>query len=222
MICIDKKDQINQKHRDQGVVILDPNTTYIDEEVMIASSVIIYPNCVIEGNTTIKQGAIIGANSRLLNAVIGERTHIESSWIINSSVGDDTVIGPYAHIREFCEIGNRVRIGNFVEMKKTNFGDLSRCAHLSYLGDCEVGSDVNIGCGVVTVNYDGKHKYKTVIGNQAFIGSNANLIAPIHIGDCSVVAAGSTVNKDVPANDMGIARARQTNIEGYGKKYIEK
>lgn len=222
MISNDKKNQVIQKHQHQGVNILDPATTYIDEEVEIEAGAVIYPNCCIEGNTKIAKDAVIGMNSKLKNAVIGERSTIESSWVINSEVGSDTTIGPYAHIREHCVIGNKVRIGNFVEMKKTQFGNLSRCAHLSYLGDSIVGEDVNIGCGVVTVNYDGKHKFKTIVKDRAFIGSNANLIAPITIGELAVVAAGSTVNQDVPPGDMGIARSRQTNKQGLGKKYIEK
>ncbi len=222
MISNDKKNQVIQKHQHQGVTILDPLTTYIDEEVVIEAGAVIYPNCCIEGTTRIAQGAVIGMNSKLNNAIIGERTVIESSWIINSEIGSDTTIGPYAHIREHSAIGNKVRIGNFVEMKKTRFGNLSRCAHLSYLGDSDIGEDVNVGCGVVTVNYDGKHKYKTIVKDRAFIGSNANLIAPITIGEMAVVAAGSTVTQDVPSGDMGIARSRQTNKQGFGKKYIDK
>lgn len=222
MVCLTKKDQINALHIQNGVQLIDPTTTYIDEEVVIAPGATIYPNCFLEGKTRIDAGVVIGANSKIVNSLIGRDTKIESSWIINSEVKEETSIGPYAHIREHCEIGSKCRIGNFVEMKKTRFGNLSRCAHLSYLGDCDVGEDVNIGCGVVTVNYDGKHKYKTIIGNHSFIGSNANLIAPIHIGDYAVVAAGSTVSSDVKDEEMGIARSRQTNKPGLGKKYIEK
>lgn len=219
---IENKSLINARLVEMGVKLLDPTTTYIDETVMIGKDVTIYPNCFIEGNTKLMDGCTIGANSKIVNSTIGVNAKIESSWIINSEVGEDTTIGPMAHIREHCQIGNHVRIGNFVEMKKAIFGDGSKCAHLTYLGDCEVGENVNIGCGVVTVNYDGKNKFKTIIGNHSFIGSNANLVAPVSIGDYAVVAAGSTVTVDVPSEDMAIARARQTNKVGYGKRYIEK
>lgn len=219
---IENRNLINARLLERGVNIIDPTTTYIDESVVIEDDVTIYPNTFIEGNSIIHSGAVIGVNSKLNNAVIGKNTKIESSYIINSMVGDNTTIGPMAHIREHSIIGSNVRIGNFVEMKKTVFGNGSSCAHLSYLGDSEVGEHVNIGCGVVTVNYDGKVKSKTIIGNRAFIGSNANLIAPIRIGDFAVVAAGSTVNQDVNSDDMAIARARQVIKEGYGKKYINK
>lgn len=219
---IENKNLINARLIERGVNIIDPTTTYIDETVVIEDNVTIYPNTFIEGNSILHSGCVIGVNSKLNNAVIGKSTTIESSYIINSMVGENTTIGPMAHIREHCIIGSNVRIGNFVEMKKTVFGNGSKCAHLTYLGDAEVGEDVNIGCGVVTVNYDGKNKSRTVIGNRAFIGSNANLIAPIKIGDYAVVAAGSTVSQDVHNDDMAIARAKQVNKEGYGKRYINK
>lgn len=219
---IENKNLINARLIERGVNIIDPTTTYIDESVVIEENVTIYPNTFIEGNSILHSNCVIGANSKLNNAVIGKASTIDSSYIINSMVGDNTTIGPMAHIREHSIIGNNCRIGNFVEMKKTAFGNGSKCAHLTYLGDCEVGECVNFGCGVVTVNYDGKNKSRTIIGNHAFIGSNANLIAPIKIGDYAVVAAGSTVDKDVPNDDMAIARARQINKEGYGKRYINK
>ena len=219
---IENKNLINARLMEMGVTLIDPTTTYIDETVVIDKGVTVYPNCFIEGTTHLKEGCTIGANSKIANSIIGANSKIESSWIINSEIGENTTVGPMAHIREHCRIGNDVRIGNFVEMKKTIFGDKSRCAHLTYLGDCEVGVDVNIGCGVVTCNYDGKIKSKTIIGSHSFIGSNANLVAPVSIGDYALVAAGSTVTHDVPSDDMAIARARQTNKTGYGKRFIEK
>lgn len=219
---MENKNLINARLIEMGVNLIDPTTTYIDETVVIGKNVTIYPNCFIEGESHLLDGCTIGANSKILNSTIGENTKIESSWIINSEVGKETTIGPMAHIREHCVIGDHVRIGNFVEMKKAIFGNGSKCAHLTYMGDCEVGENVNIGCGVVTVNYDGKNKFKTIIGNHSFIGSNVNLIAPVNIGDYAVVAAGSTVTQDVPSDDMAIARARQVNKTGYGKRYIVK
>ena len=134
----------------------------------------------------------------------------------------NTTVGPFAHLRNHTVVHENCRIGNFVEFKNCNFGNGSKCAHLTYLGDCEVGEHVNIGCGVVTVNYDGKNKYKTIIGDHAFIGSNVNIIAPVTIGHHALLAAGSTITEDVEDGAMGIARSRQTNKEDYGTKYLNK
>ena len=216
------KNKINAALLERGVKLLDPLTTYIDESVEIGENVTIYPNCFIEGNSILKDGCMIGVNSKIVNSVIGENTKIESSWIINSEVGSETTIGPMSHIREHCKIGDHCRIGNFVEMKKVNFGNGSKCAHLTYLGDADVGEKVNFGCGVVTANYDGKNKFRTTIGNNAFIGCNVNLIAPVTVGDYTVLAAGSTITEDVPNEDMAIARVKQVNKEGYGIRYILK
>ena len=135
---------------------------------------------------------------------------------------DDNQIGPNAHLRNGCHIGNNCRIGNYVEMKNTFFGDGSKCAHLTYVGDATVGKKCNFGCGVVTVNYDGKHKFHTTIGDNCFIGSNVNIIAPVTVGDNSVLAAGSTITKDVLEGEMAIGRVRQENKPEYGFKYLRK
>ena len=217
-----KKDLINSKWIEKGVKILDPMTTYIDESVVIEENVTIYPNCFIEGSSLLKNGCMIGVNSKIVNSTIGENTKIESSWIINSEVGNDTTIGPMSHIREHCKIGNNVRIGNFVEMKKVNFGNGSKCAHLTYLGDADVGEKCNFGCGVVTANYDGKNKSLTKIEDNAFIGCNSNLVAPVTVKKNAFIAAGSTITKDVEEDAMGIARAKQVNKEGYSKVLEER
>lgn len=214
--------RINTKHMENGVVLVDANNIYIEDSVIIGNDVQIQPNVYLKGNTIINSGCIITSGSVIENSTIGEGTKIENSKIINSEVGKETTIGPMSHIREHSSIGDKCRIGNFVEMKKALFGNGSKCAHLTYLGDCEVGKDVNIGCGVVTVNYDGKHKYRTVIDDGSFIGSNCNLIAPIHIGKCALVAAGSTVNKDIADGEMGIARPAQINKPEYGFRYKNK
>lgn len=205
-----------------GVEFIDYKRVYIGTEVQIEEGAIIYPDVVICGKSKIAAGAIITPGSFLQNAQIGANTRIFASYIINSTVGNDCTVGPFAHLRLNTEVADKARIGNFVEFKKTKFGFKSRAAHLIYLGDTEVGEDCNIGCGVVTVNYDGFHKYPTKIGNKAFIGSNANLIAPLTVGDYGLVAAGSTINHDVPAGEMGIARCRQENKKDFGYKYINK
>ena len=214
--------EIVKKHIDNGVYFVDRKCVYIGPFVKIAEGVKIYPDVVLEGDTVIGKGTSITNGSHLVNAKVGEECKIISSRISDSSIGNKVSIGPCSHLRMNCEVGDAVRIGNYVEFKNTKFGYKSRCAHLSYVGDSVVGEDVNIGCGVVTVNYDGAHKHKTEIGDHAFVGSNANLIAPIKVGAYAMVAAGSTVNHDVFDGDMGIARCRQETKQGFGFKYINK
>lgn len=154
-------------------------------------------------------------NSEVKNSRIGNDTSIRHSVVHDSEIGSDVTIGAFAHIRPLCKIGDDVRIGNFVEIKKATFGDGSKASHLSYIGDAEVGAHVNIGCGTITVNYDGANKYVTKIEDGAFIGCNSNLIAPVTVGSGAYVAAGSTITDDVPSEALAIARARQTNKENY-------
>lgn len=214
--------RINEEHMRNGVTIIDPDNTYIGSDVIIGSDSIIYPNVTIFGKSILENNTTIKSNSYLFNAFIGENTIVDSSVIKDSIVKRDCEVGPFAHLRMNSVVEPKNRIGNFVEFKNTHFGYNSRCAHLTYLGDCDVGDNVNIGCGVVSVNYDGKNKYRTTIKNGAFIGSNANLIAPVTIGENALVAAGSTIYMDVDDGDMGIARSRQENKLGYGEKYKNK
>ncbi len=214
--------EINEKHMRNGVTFIDASNTYISKNVVIGKDVIIYPNVYIEGNSVIKDNTVILPGTYIVNGKVGSNCVIDSSHIINSEIKDDCQIGPYAHFRMNSVVESKNRIGNFVEFKNTTFGYDSRCAHLTYLGDSVVGSKVNIGCGVVTVNYDGKHKFKTEIKDGAFIGSNVNLIAPVVVGENAVVAAGSTINKNVDDGDMAIARVRQEIKPGYGTKYKSK
>ncbi|MGL5541710.1 MAG: bifunctional UDP-N-acetylglucosamine diphosphorylase/glucosamine-1-phosphate N-acetyltransferase GlmU [Erysipelotrichaceae bacterium] len=214
--------RINRHHMLNGVTLVSPDQTYIDADVIIGTDTIIEPNVTIKGKSVIGSHCHITNGSIIDHAVLGNHITVESSKIINSVIHDGTTIGPFAHLREHTTVHANARIGNFVEFKKTNFGEGSKCAHLTYLGDSEFGKAVNVGCGVVTVNYDGKNKFKTIVGDGAFIGSNVNIIAPVSIGSKAVCAAGSTITKDVPDGDMGIARCRQENKEGFGSKYLKK
>lgn len=216
------KDRINNYWLERGITLIDPKNTYISSDCEIGEETVIEPNVSIIGKTKIGKGCLITSGSILENAIIKDHVLIESSKIIDSQVGSETSVGPYAHLRMNTVVGEKCRIGNFVEFKKTIFGNLSRAAHLAYLGDCVVGEDVNIGCGVITANYDGKVKSQTVIGDHSFIGSNASLIAPIQVGSYAVVAAGSTVSADVNNNDLVIERTQVVTKPGYGKKYITK
>ena len=160
----------------------------------------------------------IGPNSHIVSSQIGDNTKVHSSVVLNSVVGSHTAIGPFAHLRPDSDLGDHVKIGNFVEVKKSKIGNNSKVSHLSYIGDAEVGLNVNVGCGSITVNYDGKNKYKTVIKDDVFVGCNSNLVAPVTIGEGSFIAAGSTVTKDVPSEALAIARSKQENKLGYVKK----
>lgn len=218
----EEKLNINMELLKKGVNILDPNNTYIDADCEIGEDSVIYPNTFILKGSKIGKKVTILPNSFIENSIINDNCTIDSSKITDSKVGSNSTIGPMAHLRNKTNIAGDARIGNFVEFKNTNFGKGSKSAHLTYVGDSDVGEKVNFGCGVVTVNYDGKNKYRTTIGNGAFIGSNVNLIAPIKIGDNALLAAGSTITDDVDTGDMGIARSRQENKLGYGDKYKNK
>jgi bifunctional UDP-N-acetylglucosamine pyrophosphorylase / glucosamine-1-phosphate N-acetyltransferase len=206
---------INQQLMISGVAMINPDTITIGQNVVIEENVVIHPNTYITGNSIIKKGSQIGPNTEIHESIIGERVICRHSLVFNSTVHEDTTIGPFAHLREGANIGPHNRIGNFVEIKKSTTGANTKASHLAYIGDGTVGKNVNFGCGAVTVNYDGVNKYQTIIGDDVFVGCNANLIAPIVIGDNSFIAAGSTLNKNVPNDALAIARAYQVNKENY-------
>jgi bifunctional UDP-N-acetylglucosamine pyrophosphorylase / glucosamine-1-phosphate N-acetyltransferase len=210
--------RINEMHMRNGVTIIDSQNTYIDSEVEIGRDTVIYPGTIIKGNTKIGEDCIIGPNSELDNCEIGNETVIKQSVAHHSSIGSQVNIGPFAHIRPESAIADDVKIGNFVEIKKSQFGKGSKASHLSYIGDAEVGSNVNLGCGSITVNYDGKNKFLTKIEDGVFVGCNSNLVAPVTIGKGAYIAAGSTITENVPSEALSIARARQVNKENYVQK----
>lgn len=210
--------RIHEKLMLSGVTIINPDNTYIEEDVVIGSDTIIYPGVSLEGTTHIGEDCIIRGNTRIVDSRISDRVYIESSVIESSSVGYDCHVGPYSHLRPESHLGQNVRIGNFVEVKKSSIMDNSKAGHLAYIGDAQVGSEVNIGCGAIFVNYNGRDKFKTIVGDHAFIGSNANLIAPVEVKDWGYVAAGSTITKEVGEGDLSIARAQQVNKENWVEK----
>lgn len=201
-----------------GVTITDPKSTYIDSAVKIARDVTIYPNCIIEGDTQIAEDCIIGPNTRIKDCKLAMGVNADNSVLIQSIVGEETKIGPFAYLRPGNNIGKHVKIGDFVEMKNSNFGDFSKASHLTYVGDGDVGKNVNLGCGVVFVNYNGKDKNRTVIGDNCFVGCNSNLVAPVKVSDNSYVAAGTTLTKDVPEGSLAVGRAKQENKQGWVKR----
>jgi len=202
---------------DEGVTIVDPASTFIHSGVKIGRDTIIHPFTIIEGQTVIGEDCIIGPNSRLLDSKIGNSTVIEQSTVLESVLGNEVKVGPYAYLRPGTIAENQVKIGDFVEIKKSTIGEKSKIPHLSYIGDCKIGTGVNVGAGTITCNYDGIDKHPTIIEDDAFIGSNTNLVAPVKVGKRAVVGAGSTLSKDVPAQALGIARAKQRNIEDWKK-----
>ncbi len=203
---------------EHSVSVLDPVTTWIGAEVELGQDVVIGPGVRILGKSRIGQGSRIGAGTEIVDAKIGADAQIRQSVIENSEVGDRVTIGPFAHLRPGCVVAADVEIGNFAELKNTRIGSGSKAHHHCYLGDAEIGQRVNIGAGAITVNYDGIAKHQTVIGDGAFVGCNANLIAPLLIGPGAYVAAGSTVTQEVPAQSLAVARERQRNIEGWAKR----
>ena len=201
-----------------GVTLMDPSSTFIDIDVEIERDTVIYPFTWIEGKTKIGKDCAIGPNSRLQNMTVGARVTAQFIYGHDCEIGDDVTIGPYVHLRPGTKIGNRVKIGNFVEVKNSNIGEGSKLPHLQYLGDCDMGSNVNVGCGTVTCNYDGKKKYRTTIGNNVFVGCNTNLVAPVEVEDGAYIGAGSTITTKVPKDNLAIARARQKNFPDWNDR----
>ncbi|MDA1742297.1 bifunctional UDP-N-acetylglucosamine diphosphorylase/glucosamine-1-phosphate N-acetyltransferase GlmU [Bacillus cereus] len=216
------KNRINRKNMVNGVTIIDPSNTYISADAIIGSDTVLHPGTIIEGNTVIGSDCEIGPHTVIRDSEIGDRTTIRQSTVHDSKLGTEVSVGPFAHIRPDSVIGDEVRVGNFVEIKKTVFGNRSKASHLSYIGDAQIGEDVNLGCGSITVNYDGKNKFKTVIGNGVFIGCNSNLVAPVTVEDGAYVAAGSTITENVPSKALSVARARQVNKEDYVDQLLNK
>lgn len=214
--------RINERHMRNGVTIINPATTHISADAVIGSDSVLLPGVIIEGQTVIGEDCKIGPNSHIVNSQIGNNTTIHSSVVLDSQVGNETAVGPFAHLRPQSTLGDHVKIGNFVEVKKSKLGDDTKVSHLSYIGDAEIGSNVNIGCGSITVNYDGKNKFKTTIEDDVFVGCNSNLVAPVTLKKGSFIAAGSTITKEVPEEALAIGRARQENKLGYVSKLNSK
>lgn len=197
--------------------LIDKKTTYISPEAKIADSVVIYPNNTIMGDTEIGENTVIMPNCIIDSCKIGSNVKITASVMEGASVADGTTVGPFAYLRKGADIGCDCRVGDFVEVKNAKIGDGTKVAHLTYVGDCQLGKKCNVGCGVVFVNYDGKKKHRTTVGDHCFIGSNCNVIAPVDIADGSYIAAGTTVTESTPEDSLVVGRARQVVKEGRGK-----
>lgn len=207
--------RINEYHMRKGVTIRNPQSVRIEDGVEIGEDTEICQDVTIKTGTKIGSGCVIGSGSMLDGAVIDDNVDILSSVIIDSHVESGTHVGPFAYIRPNCHVGSDVKVGDFVELKNSNIGNGTKISHLTYIGDSDVGERVNFGCGTVTVNYDGKKKYRTNIGDNCFIGCNTNLVSPVKVGDGAYIAAGSTITDDIPEDNLSIARARQVNKENW-------
>ncbi len=209
------KRRIAEKHMMAGVTIIDPVSVYIEDDVKIGPDTEIWPGVILRGRTEIGSGCMIGKDTEIENSIIGDQVEIRRSVIKDTKVGSRTTVGPFAYLRPGNVIGEDCRIGDFVEFKNSTFGDRSKASHLAYIGDGDVGSDVNIGCGVVFVNYDGKNKFRSTVGNRAFIGSNSNLVAPVSVQEDGYVAAGSTVTSEVHKGALYLERGEEKQLEGW-------
>lgn len=209
----EERAEIISGHIKSGAVIPFPENVFIGKNVQLESGCVILSGCVLTGETSVKSGCLIGPNTSLHNTKVGNDTELDNVQSEDSEIGEGARIGPFVHIRPNCKIAPFVHLGNFVEVKNSTIGSKTSVSHLTYVGDSDVGEGVNFGCGCVTVNFTGKEKFRTTIGDHAFIGCNTNLVAPVTVGDYGYTAAGSTITDDVPENALAIARAKQVNKE---------
>lgn len=200
---------------EEGVIITDIKNAYIDPLAKIGEGTVIEPNVLIQGNTVIGKNCIIGAGTKIKSSLILDNTKMECSVIVESKIGHDTTIGPFAYIRPGSQIGNNCKIGDFVEVKNSKIGDGTKASHLSYIGDSDLGENINVGCGVIFVNYNGKEKFRSTVEDNVFIGCNCNIISPVTLKEQSYIAAGSTVTGDVPKGALYVAREKGRIIEGW-------
>lgn len=209
------RQRINTYHMQNGVTLIDPDSTYIGAEVEIGPDTIIEQGVQLSGHTVVGEDVTVGQYSQIHNSHIHDGVTIKHSVITDAVVGVKSTVGPFAQLRPGADLGKETKVGNFVEIKKARLDDQAKVSHLSYIGDATIGARTNVGCGSITVNYDGFNKFKTVIGKDAFIGCNTNLIAPVTVGDGSLIAAGSTITDDIPENSLALARSKQVTKPGY-------
>ncbi len=212
------RERKNIELMDAGVIMVDPNTVYIEESVQIGRDTVIYPNVVIEGDTTIGENCEILSNTRIVQCKIDNNVKVEASVLEHSNIAEGVTIGPFAHVRPKTNLMKKVHIGNFVETKNSTLNEGVKAGHLTYIGDSIVGENTNFGAGTITCNYDGKNKYQTIIGKNVFIGSDTKFVAPVVVGDDAITAAGSVITKNIPDRALAVARARQENKKEWKKK----
>lgn len=219
--CIENKESNKKRileYMEAGVTFLDIDTVFIDDGVKIGEGTVIEPCVQIRGKTEIGANCLIGQNSRVENSILSDEVKVLSSVVLESRIGSGTNVGPFAYLRPNSVVGRNCKIGDFVEVKNSTLGDGTKASHLTYIGDSDLGNDINLGCGVVFVNYDGTNKYRSTIEDGAFIGCNTNLVSPVNVGKGAYIAAGTTVTKDVPEDALCVGRARQKVIEGWAEE----
>jgi bifunctional UDP-N-acetylglucosamine pyrophosphorylase / glucosamine-1-phosphate N-acetyltransferase len=213
------RQQIRNRWLDAGVTMIDPTSVWIDATVTIGKDTVLYPNVTLEGTTVIGEDCVLRSYIRLTDCTVGNGVEILDHCVFTDSrIEDDARMGPFVHLRPGVVVRKKAKVGNFVEMKKTDLGEGSKANHLSYLGDTTIGKGVNIGAGTITCNYDGVRKYQTVIGDGVFLGSDTQLIAPVTVGAGAIIAAGTTVTEDVPADALVIGRVPQVNRAGWASR----
>ena len=205
-----------------GVRVMDADHTYIGPASVVGEGSTLLPGTILRGRTTVGKNALLGPNTMIRDCTLGDEVQVNSSQLNESIIEDGVIIGPFAYIRPHCHLHKKAKIGDFVELKNSVVGEGTKINHLTYVGDSDVGAGVNFGCGTVTVNYDGEKKFRTTIGDHAFIGCNTNLVAPVTVGEGAYTAAGSTITEDVPPESLAIARDRQTNKKNWVKKRRKK
>ncbi len=213
------KREVAERLLQGGVLLDDPDSTSVDYAARLAAGVRVMSGCRIAGNTSIGRGTVVGERSEIEDCAIGENVTVRASVLLGAKVGSGSSVGPYAFLRPGTEIGERCRIGDFVEIKNSSIGAETKVSHLAYVGDADVGRRVNIGCGAVFVNYDGRKKHRCRIGDECFIGSNCNLVAPVEMEEGSFLAAGTTLTRDLREGDFCVGRCRETIKPGRGGKY---
>jgi len=212
------RQKIIDRQIEAGVTVMDPNNTYIDPRVKIGAGTVLLPGTILRGKTVIGRNCTIGPNAMLRDCTVGDGTEINASQANESRIGSHTTVGPFAYLRPNSTVGDHVKVGDFVEIKNSVIGNGTKISHLTYVGDSDVGERINFGCGTVTTNYDGFRKYRCTIEDDAFIGCNTNLIAPVRVGRGSYIAAGSTITDDVPADSLALARTKQSVKENWAAR----
>ena len=207
---------------DSGVIMMDPSAVYVEDSVYVCAGTTLLPGTILRGRTVVGSGCTIGPNTMLTDCTVGDDVVINASQCEESTIENRCEVGPYAHIRPHCVVGEGSKLGAFVQVKNSDLGKGTKMAHLTYVGDSDVGDDCNFGCGVITCNYDGFVKSRTKIGSHVFIGCNTNFVPPVAVGDGAFIAAATTVTEDIPEDALSIGRARQQNRDGWAQQNREK
>lgn len=207
---------------ESGVLMMDPSAVYVEDQVTVGAGTLLLPGTILRGRTVIGENCLIGPQAMLTDCVVEEGCTINASQCEESTIEKNCQIGPYTHIRPHCVVGEGSKIGAFVQLKNCSLGRGTKMAHLTYVGDSDVGDNCNFGCGTITCNYDGFKKFRTTIGSNVFVGCNTNFVPPVTVGDGAFIAAATTVTGDVPENAMAIGRARQEVKEGWAEENRKK